>query len=118
MKSRGSVNTLFENRMMLSVAPLIGGVNVHDLCSTGKATPEYLDLLVRREIGNKRWNMNSDNVRVMNCKINMLRILGSVSNLRVNHRLGDLLLSFKEFLEEGKQMLDKENWVTDDFFDR
>jgi hypothetical protein len=48
----------------------------------------------------------------------MLRILGSVSNLRVNHRLGDLLLSFKEFLEEGKQMLDKENGVTDDFFDR
>jgi hypothetical protein len=119
MKSRGSVmSRQLENRTLLQVPPLMGGVNVHDLCTTGKATAEYLDLLVRREIGSSRWSMDSDNVRLMNCKMNMLRILGSVANLRVNHRLGDLLLSFKEFLEEGKQILDDENGVTDDFYDR
>jgi len=34
------------------------------------------------------------------------------------HRIGNLVLSFKEFLENGKTILDKEKGVTDDFFDR
>ena len=60
----------------------IAGVDAFHLSTTGKCTPEYLNLLARRQIGKSRWSVDSDTLRIMNCKQNMLSVLRSVANLR------------------------------------
>ena len=69
---------------------LLGLSERADSASVGRRF--IVDVMKREQIGSLRYMMDSSSMHVMNCKTNILRILESVTRLRANYKLSQLLV--------------------------
>ncbi|GMI18059.1 hypothetical protein TrLO_g4475 [Triparma laevis f. longispina] len=62
-------------------------------------------LMNRTMIGSLRYGLDSSSLRVMDCKTNILKILESVSKLRANFRLSQILAHLKYTMESERSVV-------------
>ena len=71
----------------------------------------------RMRVGSKRWDKdNADAVRVMNCKINMFKVLDKVANMRANYRIQRFLYIFQEACQQGEVIIDADGKVKEKYW--
>ena len=76
------------------------------------------ELSARKKVGMQRWDIDADTVRVMSCKINMVKVLGGVANIRVNYRISQFMYAFKDFTDRGIPLVDEEGTIIPEFFEK
>ncbi|GMI17805.1 hypothetical protein TrLO_g6323 [Triparma laevis f. longispina] len=108
-KNKLSKRNMRDSLLLDEDSLYLGDVDVKEMIEKKEClTEDYLKLMFRREMGEGRYDLNSDSLRVIQSKVKMLSVLSAVSSLSINHKLEDLLCSFKEFFEtEGKPLLKK-----------
>lgn len=108
-KNKLSKRNMRDSLLLDEDSLYLGDVDIKEMIEKKEClTEDYLKLMFRREMGEGRYNLNSDSLRVIQSKVKMLSVLSAVSSLSINHKLEDLLCSFKEFFEtEGKPLLKK-----------
>jgi len=102
-----------ESRSRKGTMMMMGGQNAR-YASISKYDALKKEVEERQKIS--RWREDSDTVRVMKCKMNILNVLGGVANLRANYRIGQFLESFKTACEEKTEIVDANGEIKKSYF--